>query len=526
MGSEYHVFLSHKGDDKPEVELIATRLKGEAGLRPFLDKWQLRPGMSWQTELENAIDRSASAAIFFGPHSTGPWHNEEIKVLLDKAARTRDDFRVIPVLLPGANANTISGFLKQRTWVDFRSGLDNQSAFQRLVAGIKGEAVEPDGYLLPDEPAPYRGLERFEAEQKDYFFGRDDEIRRLAIRLRDNSFVAIVGASGSGKSSLARAGLRTDLALQEVPEFRDCQIITCLPGGDAFRALAEQIATAVRSTDRVTMVDNLAERLKTRTDGLRTALGALFADDSKTILIVVDQFEEIFTHLRTTPDRSSHPSDQTQQLIANLGDVVEKSGGRMRVLITLRADFMPQALEHPQLRSLLEHNQFLLGELGQEALREAIKFPARKVGAFFENGLVEIILRDVDQQRGSLPLLQHALKELWQARRGPWLTLEAYEKSGGVAGALRRRAQYTYEKKLQDDQQRAIARSIFLRLTTLGEGVSDSRRRAPRAELFPSGIDRSVVDDVLAVLSHKDARLVVVNADDTIEVTHETLIQT
>ena len=88
MGSEYHVFLSHKGDDKPEVELLATRLKGEAGLRPFLDKWQLRAGMSWQPELENAIDRSASAAIFFGPHSIGPWHNEEIKVLLDKAART------------------------------------------------------------------------------------------------------------------------------------------------------------------------------------------------------------------------------------------------------------------------------------------------------------------------------------------------------------------------------------------------------------------------------------------------------
>jgi hypothetical protein len=150
------------------------------------------------------------------------------------------------------------------------------------------------------------------------------------------------------------------------------------------------------------MVDDLAERLKTGTDGLRTALGALFADDPKTILIVVDQFEEIFTHLRTTPDRSRHPStsDQTKQLIANLSDVVEKSGGRMRVLITLRADFMPQALEHLQLRSLLEHNQFLLGELGQEALREAVKFPARKVGAFFENGLVEIILRDVDQQRG------------------------------------------------------------------------------------------------------------------------------
>ena len=154
MGSEYDVFLSHKGDDKAEVELLGARLKGEAGLRPFLDKWHLVPGESWQPELEHAVDCSASAAIFFGPHGTGPWHTEEIQILLDKAARTRDDFRVIPVLLPGASADTVSVFLKQRTWVDFRSGLDNQSAFQRLVAGIKGEVVEPDGYQLPDEPAP------------------------------------------------------------------------------------------------------------------------------------------------------------------------------------------------------------------------------------------------------------------------------------------------------------------------------------------------------------------------------------
>jgi hypothetical protein len=526
MEFEYDVFLSHKRDDKPEVELLAIRLKGEAGLLPFLDKWQLPIGMSWQPELEKAINRSASAAIFFGPHSTGPWHNEEIKLLLDKAARTRDDFRVIPVLLPGASADTISGFIKQRTWVDFRSGLDNQSAFQRLVAGIKGEAVEPDGYRLPDEPAPYRGLERFEAEQKDYFFGREADIRRIMERLANGPFVAIVGASGCGKSSLVRAGLHTELASEMLPQVHDWRIVTFLPGSDPFRALAEQLAGAVPATDRIGVVDVLAKRFEDRKDGLRTAIGALFADDPKTALIVVDQFEEILTHLTGTPDLAGRSTARAVRLIANLVDAAENSDGRIRVLITLRADFIPQCLEYPQLRSLLESNQLLLGELGPEALREAIKFPARKVGAFFENGLVELILRDVQRQRGSLPLLQHALKELWQARRGPWLTLDAYEKSGGVAGALRRRAQYTYEKKLQNDQQRAIARNIFLRLTTLGEGVSDSRRRAPRAELFPSGIDPHVVNDVVAVLSDKDARLVVVNGDDTIEVTHETLIQT
>ena len=526
MQFEYQVFLSHNSADKPEVKLLANRLRRQTGLRPFLDEWNLVPGESSQAKLVCAIESSETAAIFYGPHKVGPWHDEEIQVLLDKAARSRDDFRAIPVLLPGASEKDLSLFLKQRTWVDFRSGLDNDSAFQRLIAGIKGNAVEPNGYELPDDPAPYRGLERFEAEQKDYFFGREADIRRLKERLATGRFVAIVGASGCGKSSLVRAGLHTELASEVLPEVHDWRIVTFLPGSDPFRALAEQLAGAVPAPDRIGVVDDLAKRFEDRGDGLRTAIGALFADDPKTALIVVDQFEEILTHLTSSPDSAGRSSARVERLIANLVDAAENSNGRIRVLITLRADFIPQCLEYPQLRSLFERNQLLLGELGPEAVREAVKFPARKVGAFFENGLVELILRDVQRQRGSLPLLQHALKELWQARRGPWLTLDAYEKSGGVAGALRRRAQYTYEKKLQDDQQRAIARSIFLRLTTLGEGVSDSRRRTPHAEIFPSGIDRRVVDDVLAVLSHKDARLVVVNADDTIEVTHETLIQT
>jgi hypothetical protein len=141
-------------------------------------------------------------------------------------------------LLPGASADPLDAFLKQRTWVDFRSGLDDLSAFKRLVAGIKGEAIEPNGYELPDEPAPYRGLERFEARQKDFFFGREDDIRRLARRLSRSRFVAIVGASGCGKSSLARAGLHTVIASQirgqfSAVQFRQQVGAYCLVGQDS-----------------------------------------------------------------------------------------------------------------------------------------------------------------------------------------------------------------------------------------------------------------------------------------------------
>ena len=132
-------------------------------------------------------------------------------------------------------------------------------------------------------------------------------------------------------------------------------------------------------------VDNLVKRFEEREDGLRTAIGALFAANPKTVLIVVDQFEEILT-LSGTPDSADRSIARAERLIANLVDAAENSDGRIRVLITLRADFIPQCLEYPQLRSLLENNQLLLGELGPEALREAVKFPARKSRRFLRTG--------------------------------------------------------------------------------------------------------------------------------------------
>ena len=255
--STYDVFLSYSGVDKAEVELLATRLQREAGLLPFLDKWHLVPGEPWQSELDRAIEQSSTAAIFFGPQGRGAWQIEEMQVLLDKAARSRNDFRVVPVLLPGASAETLDAFLKQRTWVDFRSGLNDVSAFQRLVAGIKGEAIEPNGYELPDEPAPYRGLERFEAGQKDFFFGREDDIRRLARRLEQSRFVAIVGASGCGKSSLARAGLHSVVASRELPAIRDWRLITFLPGGNPLR----EVCSVLRPVADLSWASLLATRI-------------------------------------------------------------------------------------------------------------------------------------------------------------------------------------------------------------------------------------------------------------------------
>jgi hypothetical protein len=136
----YDVFLSHHSSDKPDVESIAIRLES-AKLKPFLDKWHLVPGDPWQEDLEDALAKSATCAVFLGPSGLGGWQNEEMRAALDERVRNKN-FRVIPVLLPRARPqddSTLPRFLRRLTWVDFRTGLEDEDAFHRLVAGIKGE---------------------------------------------------------------------------------------------------------------------------------------------------------------------------------------------------------------------------------------------------------------------------------------------------------------------------------------------------------------------------------------------------
>ena len=215
------------------------------------------------------------AAISSGPSGISPWHNEEMRATLNRAVRSQDDFRVIPVLLPGARPESVPEFLLARTWVDFRLGLDDDEALRRLIAGIRGEAYSGVEYSLPDEPAPYRGLLRFELEHARFFHGRDDEALRLIAKLEANRFVAIVGNSGSGKSSLTRAGLLGTLgAAGTSVEGWIPRVFT--PGSDPVRSLAEA-AWLGQSDDRIFTADALYARMLTRSDGLRTAVTTISA---------------------------------------------------------------------------------------------------------------------------------------------------------------------------------------------------------------------------------------------------------
>jgi tetratricopeptide (TPR) repeat protein len=221
----YHVFLSHSSADKPAVETVARQLK-EKGLKPFLDRWHLVPGEPWQEALEEALDQSATCAVFIGPGKSGPWHHEEMRAALDQRARN-ESFRVIRSLLPGApqpSLTELPRFLKRLTWVDFRLGLDDAGALHSLVSGING--APPGGESVVDaarttlaalplqespSPGPLPAGSRMPLSSNPLFVGREEDLRTLARQLKAGETSAVgqvevaaaTGLGGIGKTQLA-----------------------------------------------------------------------------------------------------------------------------------------------------------------------------------------------------------------------------------------------------------------------------------------------------------------------------------
>jgi photosystem II stability/assembly factor-like uncharacterized protein/energy-coupling factor transporter ATP-binding protein EcfA2 len=516
--SEYDVFLSHNSADKPAVEELARRLV-KAGVQPWLDRWNLIPGEPWQEAIEEALERCATCAVFVGPSGTGPWQNEEMRAAIDRRVRESEGrFRVIPVLLPGAERgerSRLPTFLVATTWVEFRRSLDDEDAFHRLVSGVRG--VEPGpgpGQAIYEGECPYRGLQFFDVEHAPFFFGREALTEWLLEELHsDNHFLAIIGPSGSGKSSLARAGLVAALEQGEIEGSSKWPIVILRPGPDPLESLA--IALSSYTSDVLALVDQLGRDERRLHITTRVALRDVSPE--RRLVVLVDQFEEVFT--------LCHDEKLRQDLINNLLYASGVAGGQTLVLLTMRADFYSKCAAYPALAAALSDHQLLVGPMTEDELRSAIERPAQLAGCEFEPGLVDTLLRDVLDQPGGLPLLQHALLELWEGRQGRRLTFAAYREIGGVGGAIAHRADSIYAGF--DVAQRAITRRVMLRLTQPGEGTEDTRRRAPLAELLPAEGGAAEVEKVIGELA--DARLLTTSkderGDETVDVAHEALIQ-
>jgi len=513
-GFRYHVFLSYATNDKPLVEELARRLERE-NVQPWLDNWNLIPGEPWQPAIEQALADSATCAVIIGRGDLGPWQNEEMQVAIARRVDDRERrFRVIPVLLPGVERpqrSKLPSFLVATTWVEFRDTIDDPVVFHRLICGIRGiePGAGPGGTSFAGQ-CPYRGLEQFDVQHSPLFFGREALTEWLLDALKrkpsgaENRFLAILGASGSGKSSLARAGLLAALKEGKLDGSAAWPRAVCRPGAELFFSLA----TALTAISPQSVAAVVFDRLQGRKDGersLHVAAGLVLGEPPRAerLVVLVDQFEEIFTLCTGEAER--------RMFISNLLHAALVAGGRTIVVLTMRADFYHRCGAHDDLAAALSDHQVLVGPMTKEELRRAIECPARLAGLEPEPGLIELLLDNVQDQPGALPLLQFALRELWERREAHQLTVQGYRSMGELSGALQRRADAVYAAF--SDEEKWFCRRIFLRLTRPGEGTEDTKRRASFDELIASEAEQATVEEVVHKLA--DARLITTEGRET-----------
>ncbi|MBZ0291110.1 MAG: protein kinase [Anaerolineae bacterium] len=357
---------------------------------------------------------------------------------------------------------------------------------------------------------PYKGLRPFDEADANDFFGRDALINRLLGSLSSSRFLAVVGPSGSGKSSAVRAGLIPALRQGEIANSGEWFIATMTPGNLPLSNLQDALARVA-----VRLPDKLEEQLAQDSQGLQHVLEYILPEANNQLVLVIDQFEELFTLVNDETARA-HFMDA-------LATAVDTPQSRLRLVLTLRADFYDRPLLHAAFGDLVRQHTEVVLPLSPTELRKAITAPAEHEGLKLEPALVDTILDDVHEQPGALPLLQYALTELFNQREENTLTVQAYHDIGGVSGALARRADEIYDQ-LDSDGQNA-ARQLFLRLVTLGTTGEDTRRRVIQAELESLG--GKVIQQTVSMFGQY--RLLTFDRDlftraPTVEIAHEALI--
>ncbi len=410
----------------------------------------------------------------------------------------------------GSFSGPLSRLIEQATATDPDRRFEDAGAMLDALARSADARVSPSDLAAPN---PFKGLRAFEQNDAHLFFGRERLVERLVARLGQTGqrgrFVAVVGPSGSGKSSAVKAGLLPALHDGAIPGSERWFAAEMTPGTFPFEALADALESV--AADRpVGLVDRL---LQGQTD-LADAVTEVLPDDSSRLVLVVDQFEELF---HTSAERAD-------RFIALLTEAIRSEPCPLRVVITVRADYSDRPLNHPALGRLMRDGTELISPMTPEELERAIQGPAEQAGVRFEPALVARIITDVADEPGGLPLLQYTLTELYDARQGTVIHSDSYTDLGGVGAALGTRADSVLASL--DGPQRDTARQVFLRLVTLGEGAGDSRRRVRQTQLADLG--GGPVQAVLDTFGRH--RLLAFDRDTvtrepTVEIAHEALLR-
>jgi Pentapeptide repeats (8 copies)/AAA ATPase domain len=411
--------------------------------------------------------------------------------------------------------------------------------YQGLLERIESCPPSPSVSVLA--PNPYKGLDSFQVEDAEQFFGRDKQIKRLWEKFQELHgksagetvcrMLTVLGPSGSGKSSLVRAGFIPELACHPLPGRKQMQVSVVKPGSDPLGSLALVLARiATGDSAPATKTREFKKELKLERpdnglhDGLRLIAKVLPQTESSELLVVIDQFEETFSLCKDSAERSA--------FIENLLTAASDPGGTVSVLLCLRSDFLGATQRYSKLNQVIAENGLIIPAMSPDELRQAIEEPAKRADpkCALDRATVNLLIEQAGDREGVLPLLQFALLKIWEglaAGKTPGATLE---KIGGVGGALAGEAQRIYDQ-IGDSNKQDIARRVFLGLVQLGEGTKDTRRRVEIDKLVSSKDDPKIVRQVINRFCDRSARLITLSssgpkaAAETAEVTHEALFE-
>lgn len=397
---------------------------------------------------------------------------------------------------------------------------DMQSLMRALMpetgTGTQSLSITDMENALLNLSNPYKGLRAFQQGDADDFYGREALVQRLVERLRpttpQGAFLAVVGASGSGKSSVVKAGLMPLVQRNILDPKVTWYALEIVPSTHPLEEL-EHALLSIATRE----IPDMLKQLKEDTRGAVRMVRRILPENSQ-LLLLIDQFEEVFTLVEDEAER--------QHFLDSLYEIIHDARSQTKLVITLRADFYDRLLTYARFGELLLQRTELVLPMRDEELETSIIKPSERVGLKLENGLVSTIVQDVSEQPGALPLLQYALTELFERREGSLLTLKAYHDIGGVTGALARRAEELYTHFSASAQE--TARQMFLRLVTLGEGSEDTRRRIFQSELLTLMGNAERMREVIDTFGKY--RLLTFDHDpitraSTVEVAHEALIR-
>jgi WD40 repeat protein len=361
--------------------------------------------------------------------------------------------------------------------------------FANNVIGLKlGRLYSVEGRdVLAVETCPYKGLAAFERDDSAYFFGRERLVGELAARTVQVGLLGVVGASGSGKSSVIGAGLLPSLGAGLLPGSQNWKQVAIRPGEHPMNALRAALSAE---------------------DPIEAAVEALTPEGR--LVLVIDQFEETFTMCAGEAERSD--------FVQALTSAAKRWPENAAVILAIRGDYYGHCAPYPDLAESLAANHVLVGPLTREELKRAIELPARRAGLRVESALADALVEEVSEEPGGLPLLSTALVELWQTREDGWIRMQAHEQTGGVRGAVSRLAETSYEQLSPAEQE--AARRVFLRLVASGEGEIVARRRVELDEFDPARDP-----DAAAVLARLTQDRLLTKTEDTVEVAHEALLR-